>query len=80
MNQPVPPPAPAKGLIARAIGIITSPRSTYEDVVRSPRPFGILLLVVGATAVMLVALAHQSIRSHRTPSARAPVVAATEEA
>ena len=41
---------------------------------------GILLLVVGATAVMLVALAHQSIRSHRTPSARAPVVAATEEA
>jgi hypothetical protein len=44
MNQPVPPPAPAKGLIARAIGIITSPRATYEDVVRSPRPFGILLL------------------------------------
>jgi hypothetical protein len=44
MNQPVPPPAPAKGLIARAIGIITSPKATYEEVVRSPRPFGILLL------------------------------------
>lgn len=44
MNQPAPPPAPAKGLIARAIGIITAPKATYEAVVRSPRPFGILLL------------------------------------
>lgn len=44
MNQPAPPPAPAKGLISRAIGIITSPRATFEDVVRSPRPFGILFL------------------------------------
>jgi hypothetical protein len=44
MNQPVPPPAPAKGLIARAIGIITSPKATYEDVVRSPRAVGILFL------------------------------------
>jgi multicomponent K+:H+ antiporter subunit A len=42
--------------------------------------FGILLLVVGATAVMLVALAHQSIRSHRAPSSRAPAMVATEEA
>ena len=44
MNQPVPPPVPEKGLISRAIGIITSPKATYEAVVRSPRPFGILLL------------------------------------
>jgi Yip1-like protein len=44
MNQTAPPPAPAQGLIARAIGIITSPKATYEAVVRSPRPFGILLL------------------------------------
>jgi hypothetical protein len=44
MNQPVPPPAPAKGLLARAIGMITSPKATYEDVVRSPRAFGILFL------------------------------------
>ena len=44
MNQTAAPPAPAQGLIARAIGIITSPKATYEAVVRSPRPFGILLL------------------------------------
>jgi multicomponent K+:H+ antiporter subunit A len=40
---------------------------------------GVLLLVVGATALMLVALAHQSIRSHRAPGLRAPAMAATEE-
>jgi Yip1 domain len=44
MNQPAPPPAPARGLIARAIGIITSPKATFEEVVRIPRPFGILFL------------------------------------
>jgi hypothetical protein len=44
MNQPAPPPAPAKGLIARAIGIIVSPRATFEDVVRAPRAVGILFL------------------------------------
>jgi hypothetical protein len=44
MNQPPPPAVPAKGLIARAIGIITSPKATFEDVVRSPRPLGILFV------------------------------------
>lgn len=38
---------------------------------------GVFLLVVGATALMLVALAHQSIRSHRTPRAATPDAAAT---
>ncbi|HYN08130.1 MAG TPA: YIP1 family protein [Vicinamibacterales bacterium] len=53
MNQPVPPPAPAKGLIARATGIILSPRATFEDVVRAPRAVGILFLcclVIGISA------------------------------
>ena len=36
-------PAP-KGLIARAIGIITSPRATYEAVVAHPKWFGMLAL------------------------------------
>ena len=36
-------PAP-KGLIARAIGIITSPRATYEAVVAQPKWFGMLAL------------------------------------
>src|SRR5688500_2511542 len=44
MNQPAPSPVPAKGLIARAIGIILSPKATFEEVVRAPRPFGILFL------------------------------------
>jgi len=38
------PVAPAKGLLARAIGVITSPKATYEAVVANPKPFGILLL------------------------------------
>jgi multicomponent K+:H+ antiporter subunit A len=33
---------------------------------------GVFSLVVGATVLMLIALAHQSVRSHRAPSARAP--------
>jgi len=31
-------------LIARALGIITAPKATYENVVAAPRPFGILFL------------------------------------
>ena len=34
--------------------------------------FGVFALVLGATALMLVALAHQSIRSHRAAAAPAP--------
>jgi multicomponent K+:H+ antiporter subunit A len=34
---------------------------------------GVYLLVVGATVLMLVALAHQSLRSYRRPAAVAPV-------
>jgi multicomponent K+:H+ antiporter subunit A len=33
---------------------------------------GVFFLVVGATVLMLIALAHQSVRSHRTPSEREP--------
>ncbi len=41
---------------------------------------GIFALVVGATALILVALAHQSIRSHRAPRSRtATVASATKE-
>jgi hypothetical protein len=38
------PPARPMGLFARFVGIITSPRATYEDVVRAPRPIGILFV------------------------------------
>jgi multicomponent K+:H+ antiporter subunit A len=33
---------------------------------------GVFALVVGATVLMLIAIAHQSVRSHRAPSARGP--------
>lgn len=48
----VPPPGPS--VLARAIGIITSPRATFEKVVQSPRPVGIMLLVA---VVMSLAIA-----------------------
>jgi len=38
--------APSKNLLARAIGVILSPKATYEDVVRRPRILGALALVV----------------------------------
>lgn len=36
---------PTKGVLSRAVGVIFSPGATFQDVVRSPRPAGILLLV-----------------------------------
>jgi len=32
--------------------------------------FGVFALVVGATVLMLIAIAHQSVRSHRAPDSR----------
>jgi multicomponent K+:H+ antiporter subunit A len=37
---------------------------------------GVFALVVGATVLMLIAIAHQSVRSHRAPSVREPVAPA----
>ena len=34
---------------------------------------GVFALVVGATVLMLIAIAHQSVRSHRVPTSRGPV-------
>lgn len=42
VTQPV---SPEPGLFARAIGIITSPKATFEAVVRSPKSIGMLALV-----------------------------------
>lgn len=44
MTEPTTAPVPAKGLFARAIGVLFSPRATYAAVVAHPRPAGILLL------------------------------------
>src|SRR5689334_19841571 len=44
MSESAAAPVPDKSLFSRAIGIITSPGSTFAAVVGSPRPAGILLL------------------------------------
>ena len=46
-------PVAEMGLLARAVGVVTAPRATFERIVASPRPVGILLLValvIGLTA------------------------------
>jgi hypothetical protein len=45
MTEPTGTPAPSPGLLARAIGMITSPGDTFKRIVDNPRPMGILLLV-----------------------------------
>jgi hypothetical protein len=45
-------PAP-KGLIARAIGIITAPRATYESVVAHPKWFGMLALCAVGLGILI---------------------------
>ena len=42
-----------------------------------PFDVGVFVLVVGATVLMLIAIAHQSVRSHRVPSGRGPAGAPT---
>src|SRR5687768_526065 len=53
MSEPVIQRPPAPSLISRAIGIITSPRATFEKVVAAPRVGGALALValVGALTI-----------------------------
>lgn len=41
-----------KGLLARFTGVLFSPRETFAAVAARPRPFAMLLLVLGATAVL----------------------------
>jgi multicomponent K+:H+ antiporter subunit A len=41
---------------------------------------GVFALVIGATVLMLIAIAHQSVRSHRAPSSRRPAVSPNAEA
>ena len=43
-TQPLP-------LVSRIVGVITSPKATFENVVAAPRPFGILLVVAAVIAI-----------------------------
>jgi len=51
MSDAAGPEVPPQGLIARAVGMITSPTETFRAVVRAPRPAGILFLVCLALAI-----------------------------
>jgi hypothetical protein len=44
--QPIAAPGPSQGLLARAVGIIFSPRATYAGVAARPRVVGALLLIL----------------------------------
>ena len=44
-------PAPQLGLFARILGVITSPRATFESIVAYPRPVGVLFVVALAVAL-----------------------------
>ena len=51
------PASPGRGLAARIIGVLTSPRATYADVAAHPRWLGVLIVVLATTiaAASLVA-------------------------
>ena len=51
MNETVAIEPTGPGVFARAIGIVTSPKATFEHVVRSPRAIGILALVALLTGL-----------------------------
>ena len=50
LAPPVEAPATQQGLLGRAVGVITSPRSTYAGIVARPRILGALLLIIALTA------------------------------
>lgn len=51
MSDTVNPEPALPNVVSRAIGIITSPKATYEAVVKSPRSVGILFLVALLTGI-----------------------------
>jgi len=62
-----------KGLLARIVGVLTSPRATYADVAERPRALGVMAVVIGismagtftlfSTSVGQRALLDQQVRS-----------------
>lgn len=51
VTTPVATPAGGKSLLARFLGILTSPRETFAGVVADPRWLGMMLLVLLVTAI-----------------------------
>jgi hypothetical protein len=58
MTDPSAPSSPAPlGLFARIIGVITSPKATFQNIVAAPRPAGVLFVV--ATVITIGSIAPQ---------------------
>ncbi len=51
-TTPAPAVASDKGLLARAVGIVVSPRETFAIIAERPRAFGMLVFTIVATAVL----------------------------
>lgn len=55
MTEPTSEPTtPPQGLLARMIGVIVSPKSTFQNVVANPRPVGMLFLVAAIIGIASV--------------------------
>src|SRR5687768_17610699 len=48
-SLPLPVAPQARGLAARVVGVLTSPRATYADIAARPRWLGVMLVVMAAT-------------------------------
>lgn len=55
------PAAPNPGLFARFIGVITSPKATFQAVVANPKPIGILFLVAVVMSVFTAGMQYTEV-------------------
>jgi len=52
MTEPTEPTAQPLSLASRIIGVITAPKATFQNIVASPRPFGVLFLMAAVVALV----------------------------
>lgn len=55
------PAAPDPGLFARFIGVITSPKATFQAVVANPKPIGVLFLVAVVMSVFTAGMQYTEV-------------------
>jgi hypothetical protein len=65
MTDPAPSPQPLPGLLARVVGVVMSPKATFERLVHAPRILGMLALVsitagIGSSAFTFTAAGQQA--------------------
>jgi hypothetical protein len=66
MTDAAPAPPPLPGLLARVVGVLVSPRATFERLVQTPRILGMLALVtitagIGSSAFTFTAAGQQAV-------------------